>query len=88
MKDSDVIESVKFELDETFKNPERVVSKAPFQLKMKGWGILNIPIEIKWKKHLGMTPTRLEHYLSFSGGGKSKKYKIKIHKDLIFGSQK
>eukprot|EP00345_Euplotes_harpa_P004016 CAMPEP_0168330174 /NCGR_PEP_ID=MMETSP0213-20121227/7557_1 /TAXON_ID=151035 /ORGANISM="Euplotes harpa, Strain FSP1.4" /LENGTH=82 /DNA_ID=CAMNT_0008333661 /DNA_START=262 /DNA_END=510 /DNA_ORIENTATION=+ len=33
LKDADLIESVKFTLHETFRNPERIVKKTPFELK-------------------------------------------------------
>ena len=84
VKDSDLIESVKFWLHDTFRYSERILTQAPFQIRMKGWSPFYLPIEIKWKKHLEMTPTNLEYHLWFDGDGKSKTYKVKISEEAIF----
>ena len=67
-----MIESVKFQLHETFRNPERIVKKSPFELCTKGWGTFYLPITINWKKKFNLGPTHYEHYLSFTGDGKWK----------------
>ena len=83
LKAEDLIESVTFELHETFRNPIRKVSKPPFQLKTKGWGTFEIPITIKWKKAVSPAPTTLSHYLSFDGEGAWKTYTIRVHADKL-----
>ena len=49
-KTKNFIEKIEIELHETFKKPHRVINKAPFEYKSKGWGMFEIPITIHWKK--------------------------------------
>ncbi|CAI2373986.1 unnamed protein product [Moneuplotes crassus] len=83
VKDTDLIEKVKFELHETFKNPTRFVTKAPFKFTINGWGEFELPMTITWKKHLKMPPTTFYHDLCFDDGGKWHEYVFRIHEDLI-----
>lgn len=84
IKTADIVESVKFNLDHTFRNPERIVENAPFELDTNGWGTFRIPIEIRWKKHLKMPAKKLAHHLSFADDDQYNTCIVKIHKDMIF----
>lgn len=83
LNDEDLIDSVIFELDESFENPIRKRSEPPFELTMKGWGSFSIPITINWKKSLKLEPTFLNHALIFENGGDSNHYHIRVNKDNI-----
>mmetsp|Transcript_9612 Transcript_9612/g.9395 ORF Transcript_9612/g.9395 Transcript_9612/m.9395 type:complete len:193 (-) Transcript_9612:10-588(-) len=83
IKTENIVEKVKFELHETFRNPTRIIENAPFQLTTKGWGTFEIQITITWKKSLKYPDTVLYHDLSFEGAGEWKNYTLRIHEDLI-----
>ena len=88
VKDSDLFEKITFELDETFPKPIYTKTKSPFQVSMKGWGTLEIPIKITWKENLKMFPIEFEHMLSFDGEGEWRDYTIRLNKDDIYGKKK
>ena len=50
VKESDLIEKVKFKLHPTFNPPEVVKDKPPYLVSRLGWGTFNIEIEVDWKK--------------------------------------
>ena len=87
LNDSDLIQSVKFTLHETFKKPERLIEQAPFELSTAGWGTFDIPIHIEWRKELKMMPSDFEHELSFDGEGETKQYILRVNKQEILDAR-
>ena len=72
IKASQLIDHVRFELHETFRNPNRDIKPnkdGKIELSTIGWGTFNIPITIHFKKGLGMEQQGnqlwFEHMLSF-----------------------
>lgn len=56
---------MELKLHPTFKDPVRVIEKAPFTLKAIGWGTFNIKIKIFWKDDIGDKITELDYHLQF-----------------------
>ena len=65
------VEEVTYKLHPTFNPPSVTIKQPPYTLKRIGWGTFNIEINIKWKKEIKKSDTVLDHYLVFSGNGKS-----------------
>lgn len=77
---SKIVTKAKFELHETYRNPVRVVESKPgkvLALDSSGWGFFDIPVTITFAKATGkIDPFSYTWPLSFSGTGKSKKFKL------------
>lgn len=56
------IDKVTFRLHESFTNPNRLVSNAPFEISESGWGEFEIQIKIQFR-NASLKPTTLKHML-------------------------
>lgn len=64
-KIEDYVESVFFELDETFMPPTVNKKAPPFEIGRRGWGEFEIIAELKFKSHLGLPKATLKINLNF-----------------------
>lgn len=65
----DVIEKVIVKLHETFSQSQLILSKSPFEVERRGWGIFTIRSEIYFKNKFEKEPLKVNHLLSFDGDG-------------------
>ncbi|CAK93198.1 unnamed protein product (macronuclear) [Paramecium tetraurelia] len=79
----ELVDNVKFILDETFYPDVIVVRNPPFQLTRRGWDVFSIPIEITFKPQYKLDPIKIEHHLVFQQGGIQKCQINKINAENI-----
>ena len=80
---SDLVDKVRFELHPSFSRTEKICQKAPFVYKCIGWGYFTLPIDIHFKKWMGLGKVTIDHDLCFDGNGIKKVYKIRVDKSRI-----
>lgn len=73
-----IIDKVIVELHPTFPDPIIEISKAPFEIEKKGWGVFVIKATIYFKANQHKPDMTVDHYLSFDNDGKFSTYDITI----------
>ena len=78
-----LIDKVVFKLHSSFRNPEFVTRKAPFEFKCTVWGYFNIPIHIHFKEWTGLGVVEIDHLLCIQGTGRKSQHSIEVEKEKI-----
>ena len=78
-----LIKKVTFELHPSFSMTEVIRKSSPFEYGCKGWGYFDIPIEIHFRKWVGMPPLTITHALSFEGDGLHKIHRLVLDKQIF-----
>jgi len=73
-----IIDEIIVELHPTFPDPIITISKAPFEIEKKGWGVFNIKATIHFKDNQHKPDMIVDHFLSFDDNGKFSTYDITI----------
>jgi len=75
-----IIDKITVELHSTFPDPIIEITKAPFEVTKKGWGLFNIAATIHFKDNQNKPDMKINHYLNFdTDNGKFTTYDITIN---------
>ena len=78
-----LIDKVRFELHETFTRKVKICQKSPFSYKCVGWGSFMLPIDIHFKKWVGLGKITIDHDLVFKNKGVRQLYKLRVNKNYV-----